>query len=120
MPVNITIELKNLRFFAYHGWHEEEAILANEFEVALLATFPAKDTIETIEDTIDYTKVYELAKQVFNDREKLLETVAEKIVKRIEKSFPQIQHVQLTITKLNPLLEQFTGTVGITYAKDFK
>ena len=120
MSESITIELKNLRFFANHGWHEEEAILENEFEVTLRAAFPAKKDITSIDDTVDYTKIYALVKTIFSEREKLLETIAQKIITAIESEFPQIQHVQLSIIKLNPLIPQFVGTVGITYSKDFK
>jgi 7,8-dihydroneopterin aldolase/epimerase/oxygenase len=120
MPSTITIELRNLRFFAYHGWYDEEAILGNAFDVTFLGTFPAKDTIETINDTVDYTKIYDHIKTVFMKREKLLETVAQNIIREVEHYFPKVQNIQLTITKLNPLITQFTGTVGITYSKDFK
>ena len=119
MPA-ITIELKDLRFFSNHGWYEEEALLGNEFEVTLLAQFPAKEHITSIEETIDYTKIYAVIKMVFSEREKLLETVAQKIIGQLKESFPEIQHIQLTITKLNPLIPQFIGTVGITYRQDFK
>lgn len=120
MPATVTIELKSLRFFANHGWHDEEAILGNAFEVSFFGTFTAKDAIESIEDTVDYSKVYELIKSVFAEREKLLEAVAQKIANKIEETFSQIQGIQLTITKLNPLIPAFMGTVGITYAKDFR
>lgn len=119
MPATITIELKNLRFFANHGWHDEEAVLGNEFEVTLFASFPAKEEIHSINDTIDYTKIHELTKAVFSQREKLLETVAQKISAAIESNFSDIQQLQITITKLNPVMASFIGTVGITYTKRF-
>jgi 7,8-dihydroneopterin aldolase/epimerase/oxygenase len=120
MPATITIELKHLRFFAYHGWYDEEAILGNEFEITFLGTFAAKDNIDAIEDTVDYTKIHAHIKTVFMRREKLLETVAQNIIREIEQSFPRVQNIQISITKLNPLIPQFIGTVGITYTKDFK
>jgi 7,8-dihydroneopterin aldolase/epimerase/oxygenase len=120
MPETITIELRNLRFFAHHGWHDEEAILGNEFDVTFLGTFPAKDPIESIYDTIDYAKIYDHIQTGFMQREKLLEMVAQNIIWEIEQSFPHLQTIQLSITKLNPMIPQFTGTVGITYTKDLK
>lgn len=120
MPSTFTIELRELRFFAGHGWYDEEAVTGNEFEVTILATFAAKEAIDSIEDTVDYTRIYALAKAVFSQREKLLETVAQKMAAAIEAAFPQIQQLQITIKKLNPLIPSFTGTVGITYEKIFK
>lgn len=120
MPATITIELKALRFFAAHGWHEEEAVLGNEFEVTFLATFPAKENITSINDTIDYTKIYDLIKKFFLETEPLLETVAQKIAAAVEADFRNIQWLQITITKRNPPVASFIGTVGITYTKDFR
>lgn len=120
MPATVTIELKGMRFFANHGWFDEEATLGNEFEVNFWGTFPAKNNITSIEDTVDYSKVYALIQSTFAEREKLLETVAQKIANRIETAFSEIQSIKLTITKRNPLIPAFIGTVGITYAKAFK
>lgn len=120
MPATLTIELKGLRFFANHGWFDEEALLGNEFEVNFWGTFQAQENITSLEDTVDYSKVYELIQSTFAEREKLLETVAQKIANRIEATFKEIKTIQLTITKRNPLIPAFTGTVGITYTKDFR
>jgi len=120
MSETITVELKALRFFANHGLHAEEALAGNEFEVNLTAMFPARQHITTLYDTIDYTEIYELVKQNFKETEALLETVAQKIAGAIEAEFKTILRLQLTITKLNPPIASFTGTVGITYTKDFR
>lgn len=90
-------------------------MLNQEFEVQFSACFPAKMAIRSLEDTVDYAKVHEVIKNTFSEREQLLETVAQKIVANMEAAFPQLQNIQLTITKLNPLIPSFTGTVGITY-----
>ena len=120
MPATMTIELKGLRFFAQHGWHPEESLLQNEFEVSIIATFLPADNIRYIEDTLDYTNLYDIAKTVFAETEPLLETVAQKIVAAIEAEYRQIERIQITITKLQPPIVSFTGTVGITYTKDFR
>jgi dihydroneopterin aldolase len=117
MPATIAIELKALRFYASHGWQEEEAIAGNEFEVTLMAAVPAKENIDSINDTVDYVAVYDLVKTIFMQREKLLETVAQKIADAIQARFPEIEELQVTITKLSPPIPAFTGTVGITFRK---
>jgi dihydroneopterin aldolase len=120
MLATVTIELKGVRFFAHHGWHEEEAILGNAFEITFLGAFGVIDKLSSIADTVDYSQVYEVVRSTFAEREKLLETVAQKISDRIKAAFPKIQSIQLTITKLNPMIPAFTGTVGITYVKSFR
>ena len=120
MPARMTIELKAMRFYAYHGWQEEEAVTGNEFEVAVTGTFTAKDNITSINDTVDYVAVYELVKTIFLQREKLLETVAQKIAAALHEHFPKIEELIITITKLKPPIVSFTGTVGITFRKTFR
>lgn len=118
MPGTITIELKNLHLFASHGWHEEEAILGNEFEVTIRAFFPA-DEVFSLGDTVDYVTVYAIVKELFSEREKLLETVAQKIAAALKKEFAQLQNIEIAVTKLSPPISSFTGTVGITYRESF-
>ncbi|HUQ96509.1 MAG TPA: dihydroneopterin aldolase [Chitinophagaceae bacterium] len=120
MPATMTIELKGLRFFAHHGWHDEEALLNTEFEVTILATVQAPEPIHSINQTVDYTRIYALAKTIFEEREKLLETIAKKMAEAIKKVIPELQTVQITITKLDAPIPNFTGTVGVTYHTDFK
>ena len=120
MPATISIELKGLRFFANHGWQEEETIIGNEFEVNLVALFPAKRNITALYDTVDYGAVYAVLKKIFMETEPLLETVAQKIAYAIEANFREIYQVQISITKLTPPIPAFIGTVGITYTEDFR
>ena len=120
LPAMITIELKGLRFFAHHGWQEEEALVGAEFDVSLQAVFPVTNSINTIDDTVDYTKMYDLVKAIFSQKEKLLETVAQKITAAFLAQFKEVQNLQITITKLNPPIASFTGTVGIIYSTDFR
>ena len=120
MPATMTIELKALRFYAYHGWLEEEAIIGNEFEVSVVGSFTAKDNMASINDTVDYVAVYDLVKTIFHQREKLLETVAQKTAAALHARFPQIEELQINITKLKPPIISFTGTVGITFRKSFR
>ncbi len=72
----ITIHLHNLLFFSYHGIHEEEKTLGNEYEVNADVVFHEDEIIITsIHQTIDYTEVYEIIKQRMNIPCPLLETI---------------------------------------------
>ncbi len=119
MPATITIELKALRFFANHGWHSEEAVVGTEFDVSISATFLTNGAVTTIDDTVDYTRMYTLTKEIFAKREKLLETVAQNIAAAIEAEFKNLQHLQIAIIKLAPPIASFIGNAGITYTKTF-
>ena len=60
----LTIELKQLRFFGYHGLFEEEKRTGNEFEISLtLGIDPGGRIIRDLADTIDYAAIFELVKK---------------------------------------------------------
>ena len=120
MPGEITIELKKLRFFAYHGLYAEERKTGNEFEVNLTVSYtPVSGTITHLDDTVNYTMLYELLKAEMQKPRDLLETFVMEVAEHIHSSFPQIKKVEIFITKLHPPIAKFIGTVGVKYCKEY-
>ena len=116
----LTIELKGLRFRAFHGVLEEEGLLGNDFEVELLVHYQAPENrITSIKDTINYVDIYGIVKEEMNVRSALLETVVMKICHRLHVDYPQIEKITITLSKLTPPIHNFTGTVGVTYTKAY-
>src|SRR5215471_8531397 len=99
----LTIELSGLRFHAYHGLYHEEKKLGGDFEVNVTVIHqPLKIPILHINETIDYTAVYTLVKEIMQHAQPLLETVATKIAAEILTRFSHAEEVFVSITKLNP------------------
>jgi 7,8-dihydroneopterin aldolase/epimerase/oxygenase len=120
MNRSMTIELADLHFFAPHGVHAEEALTGNEFKVSIRVTFtPAVTLITSIDETISYADVFNIAKTTFSEREKLLETCAMKISEKIYSRYPQVTFIQISIQKLSAPLLNFSGTAGIIYTQSF-
>ena len=118
---HFTIELNSIRFFAEHGMYEEEKKVGNEFEVDVsIACRSPKKIIVSIEHTINYAEVYRILQEEFAVRSFLLETVAMKVADKLQQQFPEIENVKISIRKLNPPITNFSGSVGITYAKSFR
>jgi len=115
----IKIELHNLRFFAHHGMYEEEKKVANEFEVDLEVSFQAPETITSINESINYIKLYELVKKFMLQEQQLLETIAMNITNAIHEQFPQVKKISLTITKKYPPVINFSGNVAVSYVKEY-
>lgn len=116
-----TVQLHHVRLFGYHGLHEEEKILGNEFELNILMKVEAaKEERISIQDTINYATVYELIKQIFTEREDLLETICIKISTAIKENFPQTKKLSIQIIKLHPPITSFIGSVSVTYTKKYK
>lgn len=121
MAGHFTIALKNLRFFAEHGMYPEEMKVGNEFEVDVsVACRSPKKKITSIEQTVNYVEVYRIIQEEFEKRRLLLETLAMDIAERIQLQFEEIESISITIRKLNPPITNFSGSVAISYNKDFK
>jgi dihydroneopterin aldolase len=115
----IKIELHNLRFFAHHGMYEEEKKVANEFDVDLEVSFEANETITSINESINYVKLYELVKKHMLQEQRLLETIAMNISYSIHEQYPQVKKISITITKKYPPVINFSGNVAVSYVKEF-
>ncbi len=114
-----SIHVNNIKLFAYHGIHEEEAIVGTDFEVRVSVSFNSAEKIRTIDDTINYVTIFAIVKANFAKPEKLLETLAQNIVEEIYKMDTRITLINIEIDKINAPILNFNGTVGITYSKSF-
>ena len=120
MSTTLTIELKELQFFAHHGLYPEERITGNEFKVDLSVVYePLKETITHLDETINYATLFELVRDEMNRPEGLLETVVMKIAANIKTVFPQVKRINIAITKLHPPIATFAGSVGVNFQKEY-
>lgn len=116
----ITIELKKLRFLAYHGLYAEESKTGNEFEIDLSVSYqPSSATITSISDTVNYSELYALLKKEMQVARHLLETLVMELAEVIHASFSQIKKIEISITKLHVPIAKFTGTAGVRFVKEY-
>jgi len=97
------ITLKNMIFYGYHGLHEAERTLGQRFAIDVTVSGdPQLDTeIKTLQDTIDYTKIFEVVKtHVENFKYHLLEKLANEIIMAILDEFQLVKKIQLKIRKV--------------------
>lgn len=99
-----SIELKDMHFFAYHGVLEHETIHGNNFSVTLRfsADLSTACISDDVGDTVNYAKVYELVKAEMEVPSKLIEHVAYRILRSVKDAFPQIEHIEIELAKMNP------------------
>lgn len=97
------INLKDLRFFSYHGVYPEEQILGNEYFVTILTTFEIEDydSLE-LKNTVNYEEVYAIVKHHMDFPQQLLEPVAFHIMESIRNVYPFLKEIQVNIRKNNP------------------
>jgi 7,8-dihydroneopterin aldolase/epimerase/oxygenase len=114
----ITIHLDKLSFYSFHGIYPEEKLLGNNYEVNITLKLDTGDRIETMEDTLDYSLVYELVRKKMNTPCPLLETLALEMANDIFRLDERIKSLIVNIRKKNPPLNSREGEVGVTCYKD--
>lgn len=101
-----TIKLQNIRTFSYHGCLVEESKIGSDYRVDLEIKADLRKSMETDElaDTVDYVQLNNIVVEEMAIRSKLLEHVAQRIVKRIFSELPEVSRIVLSVSKLNPPL----------------
>jgi len=114
------IELKGLRFHAFHGLFPEEKKTGNDFEVNLLVSFvPNSTMIRSLDSTVDYTRLFEILKAEMQKPRALLETLAMEIAELIHSLFPEIKRIDISIRKDQPPILNFTGNIGVRHQMEY-
>ena len=99
-----TIALEGMEFHAYHGCFAEEQVTGNTFFVDIYFdtdTSVAEDT-DDLNETVNYAEVYEIIKAQMELKSKLLEHVGKRIIDAITKRFPEVETIELKVSKMNP------------------
>jgi 7,8-dihydroneopterin aldolase/epimerase/oxygenase len=116
----ITVHLHNLLFNSFHGIHEEEKILGNDYIIDASVEFHEEEGIITsIHQTINYTDIYHIIRKRMSVPTFLLETVVMEIGNEIREEFPQLKSINISIKKMHPPIEGIQGAAGVNWQKRF-
>lgn len=109
------IYLRNVRFHAFHGVLPQEEIVGNDYLVNLVLDYDFSSAMKTddLQGTLNYAEVYQKVKEEMAVPSKLLEHVAGRIAHRLFSDFPEIQKLQLSITKVNPPMGADSDGAGV-------
>lgn len=123
------IALEGMRFFAHHGFYEEEQIVGGYFvldvyvDTDISKAAMADELYEAAEEdaeedeaplSVNYETLYLLCKKGMQQNAKLLETVVQNIADRIEGYFDNINGVRVRLKKIQPPLP---GRVDCAYVE---
>lgn len=106
-----TLTLKNLHFHAPHGYHKEERINGNDFEVDIIISAPLRTAGQTdnLSDTLDYQQVQDIVASVMGGPSvKLIETLACKMGDTLFEKLSQAEELEVAVRKLHPPLDTKT------------
>lgn len=109
------IYLRNVRFHAFHGVLPQEGIVGNDYLVNLVLDYDFSSALKTddLQGTLNYAEVYQKIREEMAVPSKLLEHVAGRIAHRLFSDFPEIQKLQLSITKVNPPMGADSDGAGV-------
>jgi dihydroneopterin aldolase len=109
----LSIQLHDLEFFAHHGLYESEKINGNHFLVDVNISIDVNEQIVSLNQTVDYVKVYQIISERMKIATPLLETLAQEMATSIYVADKRIKSIEINIKKLTPPIPDFKGTVGI-------
>jgi dihydroneopterin aldolase len=102
--------LQGMEFFGYHGDIEAERALGGRYrvDVELLADLRAAGRSDSIDDTIDYVRCFQLVRNlVENQQYRLLEAMAEAIAQTLLREHARAQAVCVRVAKQPPVRGTF-------------
>lgn len=99
-----TIALEGMRFYAKHGFYEQETLLGGWYSVDVYASmnFTKAAKTDDLTETLNYQTIFLIAKFQMAKPTKLIETVAYNIINDIKHKYSGIQVLKVRITKHFP------------------
>ena len=117
------ILIKDLNLFGYHGVRDSEKKDGQNFRfnIEILINKGSFLNDDSIENTINYSEVIRLVKDINSNRRfNLLETLSQEIANRIIGMSFLIEKVSVKIEKTSPPIKENIESVGVEYILDRK
>jgi 7,8-dihydroneopterin aldolase/epimerase/oxygenase len=98
------VTLENMEFFAYHGFYEEEQKIGNKYSVDISVAADLTQASETdqLSATVNYEHLYKIVAHEMKIPTRLLEHIAQRIIKAVYEQFKTVEGIQVTVAKYNP------------------
>lgn len=116
MKINSSyIFLKDICCYAYHGVAPQENIIGNEYIINLKLKVNISRAMQTddVVDTVNYAEIHEAVKAEMAIPSKLLEHVCGRIVEKLFERFPDIEEIELRLSKRNPPMGADIDAAGV-------
>lgn len=115
------IAVEGMKFFAYHGFYDHEREYGNQFTIDIYVDTDLSKAVDMdeLDATLDYESLYAIVRQAMEHKYYLLEHLAGKIITNIHDSFPDIEHVKVRVSKLNPPMKGEVQRVYIELERSF-
>ncbi len=111
-----TISIEGMTFHAFHGCLPEEMVTGNTFivDVYLDTDTTKAEKSDDLNDTVNYSTVYETVKNEMIINSKLLEHVGRRILNAVKAEFPEIESAKVKVAKMNPPINGQVERVSVS------
>lgn len=109
-----TVALKEVKFYAFHGFYPEEQLTGNHFSIDATVTFVPSGDTEDLQHTVNYEVINQILTAEMKQTQKLLETVVKNIITALVKTYPFIKTATVGIKKLHPPMP---GEIGHSFVQ---
>jgi dihydroneopterin aldolase len=109
-PSQDRLLLEGMEFFGYHGDIEAERALGGRYsvDVELRADLRAAGRSDSIDDSIDYVRCFQVVRDLVENRQyRLLEALAEAIAQALLREHPRAGSVRVRVAKQPPVRGSF-------------
>lgn len=113
------IILEDMEFYAYHGCFDEEQVIGNRFLINLEIETDTEhgERTDSLDKTVNYQEVYKIVDQHMQQKSRLLENVARRILDSVLASIPRIIFARIKISKMNPPVGGKVKSVSVVLEK---
>ncbi len=115
MQYNI-IQLNDIKLWGFHGCLSDERKIGSYFTINLTLFYDTSkaESSDSLNDTIDYSAIYNLVEKEFKQPSNLLENVCRRILNSIHTEFSEILNSVIKINKLNPPMKGEIHSASVT------
>jgi dihydroneopterin aldolase len=112
-----TIQLKNIKIYAFHGCLPEEEKIGSDYIVNLSvkANLDKASKSDELTDTVDYVLLQKIVAEQMAIKSKLLEHVGKRIVDKILLEISQVNYIKIMVR-----IERSVGTILHLYANHIR
>lgn len=100
------IAIEGMRFRAFHGCYEEEAVVGNDYEVNLRMRCDTRraEISDDVADSVNYQLAYMVVAEQMAIRSRILEHVCRRILDALFRALPSLQWAEVKVRKLAPAM----------------
>lgn len=104
--MNTKIELRDMRFYAFHGCYDTEQRVGTRFVVNLSVNYDglAAASSDNVADAVNYLDIYATVKECMSIKSHTLENVASRILDAVMARFDAVTLASVDVEKLTPPL----------------